>query len=145
MLSTRCASVLHFERSTVNTLGYVKGSLSKPAVHVITAAAEHCAISTCFHRLNGVCVTAAAAAAGHTRWVWDCVFSVDAAYLVTASSDATARLWDLSAGATSGCWCWYCFARCYYLQSHYAATLALELLWVSVKMAHCVLLNFVHA
>ncbi len=32
---------------------------------------------------------------GHTRWVWDCVFSVDAAYLVTASSDATARLWDL--------------------------------------------------
>jgi G protein beta subunit-like protein len=29
---------------------------------------------------------------GHTRWVWDCVFSVDAAYLVTASSDATARL-----------------------------------------------------
>jgi WD40 repeat protein len=36
---------------------------------------------------------------GHTRWVWDCVFSVDAAYLVTASSDATARLWDLSSGA----------------------------------------------
>jgi WD40 repeat protein len=38
---------------------------------------------------------------GHTRWVWDCVFSVDAAYLVTASSDATARLWDLSTGACS--------------------------------------------
>ena len=31
--------------------------------------------------------------AGHQRWVWDCVFSVDAAYLVTASSDCTARLW----------------------------------------------------
>lgn len=26
------------------------------------------------------------------------MFSVDAAYLVTASSDATARLWDLSTG-----------------------------------------------
>jgi WD40 repeat protein len=45
-------------------------------------------------------------AAGHTRWVWDCVFSVDAAYLVTASSDATARLWDLSAGnhILNGCY-----------------------------------------
>jgi WD40 repeat protein len=32
------------------------------------------------------------------RWVWDAVFSVDAAYLVTASSDMTARLWDLSSG-----------------------------------------------
>lgn len=35
---------------------------------------------------------------GHSRWVWDCVFSVDAAYLVTASSDSTARLWDLATG-----------------------------------------------
>ena len=35
---------------------------------------------------------------GHSRWVWDAVFSVDAAYLVTASSDATARLWDCSSG-----------------------------------------------
>ena len=32
---------------------------------------------------------------GHRRWVWDCVFSVDAAFLVTASSDATARLWEV--------------------------------------------------
>lgn len=36
--------------------------------------------------------------AGHQKWVWDCVFSVDAAYLVTASSDCSARLWDLSTG-----------------------------------------------
>ncbi|GMH33002.1 hypothetical protein BSKO_00836 [Bryopsis sp. KO-2023] len=35
---------------------------------------------------------------GHSRWVWDCVFSVDAAYLVTSSSDCTARLWDLADG-----------------------------------------------
>lgn len=39
-----------------------------------------------------------ACTAGHQRWVWDCVFSVDAAYLVTASSDCSARLWDLSSG-----------------------------------------------
>ena len=35
---------------------------------------------------------------GHQKWVWDCVFSVDGAYLVTASSDCSARLWDLASG-----------------------------------------------
>jgi len=37
---------------------------------------------------------------GHQRWVWDCAFSVDSNYLLTASSDATARLWDLQSGDT---------------------------------------------
>jgi G protein beta subunit-like protein len=37
---------------------------------------------------------------GHTRWVWDCSFSADSAYLVTGSSDNSARLWDLSSGET---------------------------------------------
>ncbi|CAI9094960.1 OLC1v1030803C1 [Oldenlandia corymbosa var. corymbosa] len=35
---------------------------------------------------------------GHQHWVWDCVFSVDGAYLITASSDTTARLWSKSSG-----------------------------------------------
>ncbi|KAG6412677.1 hypothetical protein SASPL_125361 [Salvia splendens] len=47
---------------------------------------------------------------GHQRWVWDCVFSVDGAFLITAtffehlenliaaSSDSTARLWSMSTG-----------------------------------------------
>jgi G protein beta subunit-like protein len=34
--------------------------------------------------------------AGHQRWVWDCAFSADSAYLVTACSDHYARLWELS-------------------------------------------------
>ena len=33
---------------------------------------------------------------GHQRWVWDCAFSADSAYLVTVCSDHFARLWDLS-------------------------------------------------
>jgi len=37
---------------------------------------------------------------GHQRWVWDAVFSADSAYLVTASSDQIARLWDLQQGET---------------------------------------------
>jgi target of rapamycin complex subunit LST8 len=37
---------------------------------------------------------------GHQRWVWDCAFSADSEYLVSASSDHTARLWDLSTGET---------------------------------------------
>ncbi|KAK8007239.1 short chain oxidoreductase (CsgA) [Apiospora arundinis] len=32
---------------------------------------------------------------GHQRWVWDCAFSADSAYMVTACSDHYARLWDL--------------------------------------------------
>jgi len=37
---------------------------------------------------------------GHQRWVWDAAFSADSAYLVTASSDHAARLWDLGSGET---------------------------------------------
>ncbi|KAI8803589.1 quinon protein alcohol dehydrogenase-like superfamily [Cladochytrium replicatum] len=33
---------------------------------------------------------------GHQRWVWDCAFSADSAYLVTGSSDHSAQLWDLN-------------------------------------------------
>ncbi|XP_022743088.1 target of rapamycin complex subunit wat1-like [Durio zibethinus] len=36
---------------------------------------------------------------GHQRWVMDCLFSVDDdAYLITASSDTTAKLWSMSTG-----------------------------------------------
>eukprot|EP00948_MAST-09A_sp_MAST-9A-sp1_P002779 g2779.t1 len=36
--------------------------------------------------------------ANHQRWIWDCVFSADSSYLVTTSSDQSARLWDLQQG-----------------------------------------------
>jgi len=36
---------------------------------------------------------------GHTAWVYDAAFSADSAYLVTASSDKTAKLWDVKSGA----------------------------------------------
>jgi target of rapamycin complex subunit LST8 len=60
---------------------------------------------------------------GHQRWVWDCAFSADSAYLVTACSDHYARLWELHSeqiirqynghhrGACSlllGLWIWFC-------------------------------------
>lgn len=32
---------------------------------------------------------------GHKKWVWDCCFSIDSAYLVTCSSDKTIKLWSL--------------------------------------------------
>lgn len=35
---------------------------------------------------------------GHQYWVWDCAFSADSAYLVTASSDTFVRLWELGSG-----------------------------------------------
>jgi G protein beta subunit-like protein len=36
--------------------------------------------------------------ATHQRWVWDCAFSADSAYLVTVCSDHYARLWELATG-----------------------------------------------
>lgn len=35
---------------------------------------------------------------GHQRWVWDCAFSADSAYLMTAASDNTARLFERRTG-----------------------------------------------
>jgi G protein beta subunit-like protein len=32
----------------------------------------------------------------HQRWVWDCAFSADSAYLVTVCSDHYARLWEVA-------------------------------------------------
>ncbi|CAN0041810.1 unnamed protein product, partial [Sphacelaria rigidula] len=36
--------------------------------------------------------------AQHQRWVWDAVFSADSSYIITASSDESAKLWDLRNG-----------------------------------------------
>lgn len=49
----------------------------------------------------------------HQRWVWDCAFSADSAYLVTVCTDHFARLWELSSktiirqysGHHKGCVC----------------------------------------
>jgi len=38
---------------------------------------------------------------GHQRWVWQCVFSVDSVYLITASSDGVVRLFDVEKGETA--------------------------------------------
>eukprot|EP00501_MAST-03F_sp_TOSAG23-6_P001786 GSMAST32.ASY1.ANO1.1864.1 assembled CDS len=32
------------------------------------------------------------------KWIWDCAFSADSSYLVTASSDFSARLWEVRRG-----------------------------------------------
>lgn len=37
---------------------------------------------------------------GHQKWVWDVSFSADSAYLLSASSDSTCRLWDCSSKET---------------------------------------------
>jgi G protein beta subunit-like protein len=34
----------------------------------------------------------------HQRWVWDAAFSRDSSYLVSASSDQSAKLWNLQTG-----------------------------------------------
>lgn len=35
---------------------------------------------------------------GHNNWVWDASFSADSSFILTGSSDNTARLWDVVAG-----------------------------------------------
>lgn len=34
----------------------------------------------------------------HQRWVWDCVYTADSKYLLSVSSDQTAKLWDVHSG-----------------------------------------------
>ena len=35
---------------------------------------------------------------GHSRWVWDAVFSSDGLYIVTGSSDCSCRVWEVATG-----------------------------------------------
>lgn len=35
---------------------------------------------------------------GHTKWVWDATFSADSMYVLTASTDCSARLWEVQSG-----------------------------------------------
>lgn len=35
---------------------------------------------------------------GHARWVWDCAFSCDSEYIITASSDYVAKIWQCESG-----------------------------------------------
>ncbi|VEL19342.1 unnamed protein product, partial [Protopolystoma xenopodis] len=35
---------------------------------------------------------------GRLAWVWDCAFSADSRFLITATSDGIARLWNLETG-----------------------------------------------
>lgn len=35
---------------------------------------------------------------GHLKWVWDCRFSCDSAYLISCSTDTTLKLWGIEKG-----------------------------------------------
>lgn len=35
---------------------------------------------------------------GHEQWVWDLDFTVDSSFIVSASSDGSACLWDIESG-----------------------------------------------
>jgi len=35
---------------------------------------------------------------GHLRWVWDCQFSCDSAYLISCSTDMSIKLWEVDKG-----------------------------------------------
>ncbi|KAK0225154.1 WD40-repeat-containing domain protein [Armillaria nabsnona] len=45
---------------------------------------------TTFHAPQRISYAQEKILTGHQRWVWDCVFSADSAYLITASSDHSA-------------------------------------------------------
>ncbi|KAL8874192.1 MAG: hypothetical protein Q9174_000458 [Haloplaca sp. 1 TL-2023] len=91
---------------------YVTRVLLSPDVrHLATCSADHNARIWAIdpdapHNIKGVDTAPADRAPGtlpletsldsHQRWVWDCAFSADSAYLVTACSDHYARLWELN-------------------------------------------------
>lgn len=58
---------------------------------------------------------------GHQRWVWDCVFSVDGAYLITGTNLAIFNIYPLS----------YCHSATRYRNRR------VTLKWCYVKNLHC--------
>ena len=35
---------------------------------------------------------------GHSKWVWDCAFSCDSDFLISVSTDGTAKIWQTDTG-----------------------------------------------
>lgn len=70
--------------------------VSSDGRHVATCSADRTA--RVWSSLDGQLETTLAGP--HQRWVWDCSFSADSAYLVTACSDHYVRLWDLASNET---------------------------------------------
>ncbi|KAK1265211.1 Guanine nucleotide-binding protein subunit beta [Acorus gramineus] len=67
--------------------------LCDPQRYLVTASSDH---TVKVWNVDGF--TLEKTLTGHKRWVWDCAFSVDGAFLHTVSSDATARCWSMATG-----------------------------------------------
>ena len=37
---------------------------------------------------------------GHSKWVWDCAFSCDSDFIISVSTDGTAKIWQTDTGET---------------------------------------------
>ena len=74
---------------------YVTKCLLSPDVKLLATAASDRSIRiwNCEHGY-----TCERTLQGHSAWVWDVSFSADSAYLVSGSSDKTAKLWDVKSG-----------------------------------------------
>ena len=74
---------------------YITKCLLSPDVKLLATAASDRSIRiwNCEHGY-----TCERTLQGHSAWVWDVSFSADSAYLVSGSSDKTAKLWDVKSG-----------------------------------------------
>ncbi|KAK1265733.1 hypothetical protein QJS04_geneDACA011264 [Acorus gramineus] len=78
--------------------GYILECLLSPELcdlqrYLVTASSDH---TVKVWNVDGF--TLEKTLTGHKRWVWDCAFSADGAFLHTLSSDATARCWSMAMG-----------------------------------------------
>ena len=71
--------------------------ISPDARVLATTSSDHS--TRLWHCAGGLDWSLAFTLQGHQRWVWDSAFSADSSYLVTASTDCTAKLWSVSSGA----------------------------------------------
>ena len=62
--------------------------------------AEEASSSSSSSNGSGMAVKLFKTLAGHSRWVWDLAYSADTVYLISASSDHSARLWEVNRGET---------------------------------------------
>lgn len=99
MVNNRDSTVLHpLTKFSAHDTYITKVLLSPDVKHLATCSADYTAKIYSTENVSEDGFALETTLSQHQRWVWDCAFSADSAYLVTSCSDHYVRLWELATG-----------------------------------------------